>query len=91
MSRQLDSKPFGDTNCRPKTGSELPSGNATVGESPSAKGRPPEKKGCPPPGRCCFAETSHCRKAILPLFSDGNWTPNRLAIQIAVRKQGQIA
>ncbi|MDR0337835.1 MAG: hypothetical protein LBI18_12165 [Planctomycetaceae bacterium] len=48
LSRQLDSKPFGDTNCRPKTGSELPSGNATVGESPSAKGCPPEKEGCSP-------------------------------------------
>ncbi|MDR0337686.1 MAG: hypothetical protein LBI18_11405 [Planctomycetaceae bacterium] len=27
--RQLNSKPLGNTNCRPKTGSELPCGNAT--------------------------------------------------------------
>ncbi|MDR0335538.1 MAG: hypothetical protein LBI18_00425 [Planctomycetaceae bacterium] len=29
LSRQLDSKPLGNTNCRPKTESELPNGNAT--------------------------------------------------------------
>jgi hypothetical protein len=39
--RQLDSKPLGNTNCRPTTGSELPNGNATVDENPSAKGCPP--------------------------------------------------
>ncbi|MDR0337274.1 MAG: hypothetical protein LBI18_09310 [Planctomycetaceae bacterium] len=43
-SWQSDFKPFGNTNCQPNTGAELPCGNATVDENPSAKGRPPEKK-----------------------------------------------
>ncbi|MDR0337680.1 MAG: hypothetical protein LBI18_11375 [Planctomycetaceae bacterium] len=38
-----------------------------------------------------FAERLHCRKAILPLLLAGNWIPNRLAIQIAVRKQGRVS
>jgi hypothetical protein len=37
-----------------------------------------------------FAERLHCRKAILTLFSAGNQIPNRLAIQILVRKQGLV-
>ncbi|MDR0337022.1 MAG: hypothetical protein LBI18_08025 [Planctomycetaceae bacterium] len=32
------------SNCRPTTGSELPNGNATVDENPSAKGCPPNSK-----------------------------------------------
>ncbi|MDR0337439.1 MAG: hypothetical protein LBI18_10145 [Planctomycetaceae bacterium] len=32
-----------ESDCQPNKGAELPNGNATVDENPSAKGRPPNR------------------------------------------------
>ncbi|MDR0335473.1 MAG: hypothetical protein LBI18_00100 [Planctomycetaceae bacterium] len=79
-----------ESDCQPEIGAELPNGNATVDENPSAKGRPPERWVMLSQRWVMFRRNITSAIADLTLYLDGNLCYRAVWNLIASRTKGLV-